>query len=678
MAIGTSRRRPELEKRQLQNKFAAVVVPLILVGLVSYVSWVVVALVATQYLIRGPSHYGIESRPGAGIAIIALYFVFLFLPAVTYFRLLESTRDPGYIEKGNNVESIMIEQKPLEHHQASHSCTTTDVAEPPPEDDLNALNDTSRPSSTTLGFQRPPTSSTGRSQPTSRPSTGRQDAMSGIEKPSIGSHGQSVTTLNLDAIFRGETAPPPGLEHFHSKDVFACDPNGLPIWCGTCATWKPDRSHHCNDVGRCVMKLDHFCPWVGGVVAEKNFNFFIQFTSHTALYTLYILIVMAYFFHDRSSRDFGVEGNWLATLILAAVFTLFTAGMAGTSIHLALMNTTTIDNINHASRTMYLAVYLPDPHKYYQQKQPLPASPGLDASTEGATLPRTPSPSESLPNHSLSATSPSVHSVDKTGFEPGECTRLMFHGSKTRQRPTAPKRPTSQTIDHQQPQHPWVGTITYPLYTAPHASPSPETIRAPPPRTFAILKTRPGMNPWKLDPLSNFRQVMGVRIFDWFFPVRRSPCASHTAGDTLYPLGQDYERLKAEAGITLSPPNDDHDLNVRNDHSTDKSSSRRRRHRKSRTTSHGPRDVEMKQRMQRSHTPQQRRQQNLPSSTQDSTASLTPSTLSDEEEYDQSHSEAPDANSSTFAIVNGFSGRQHGRHAAAMHTSLDDDVESSP
>lgn len=58
--------------------------------------------------------------------------------------------------------------------------------------------------------------------------------------------------------------PQPGLEAFWMRDVFVCDPNGLPIWCAHCHAWKTDRAHHNQDVGRCTRKMDHFCPWVGG------------------------------------------------------------------------------------------------------------------------------------------------------------------------------------------------------------------------------------------------------------------------------------------------------------------------------------------------------------------------------------------------------------------------------
>lgn len=60
----------------------------------------------------------------------------------------------------------------------------------------------------------------------------------------------------------------PGLEAFYSKDVFVCEADGRPKWCSHCRQWKPDRAHHSRELGRCVKKMDHLCPWVGGMVSE--------------------------------------------------------------------------------------------------------------------------------------------------------------------------------------------------------------------------------------------------------------------------------------------------------------------------------------------------------------------------------------------------------------------------
>ncbi len=55
--------------------------------------------------------------------------------------------------------------------------------------------------------------------------------------------------------------PAPDLRDFYTRDVFTCEGDGRPIWCSTCLNWKPDRTHHCREAGRCVKKMDHFCPW---------------------------------------------------------------------------------------------------------------------------------------------------------------------------------------------------------------------------------------------------------------------------------------------------------------------------------------------------------------------------------------------------------------------------------
>ena len=71
----------------------------------------------------------------------------------------------------------------------------------------------------------------------------------------------------------------------------------------------------------------------------------------------------------------------------------------------------------------------------------------------------------------------------------------------------------------------------------------------PPP--IAILKTKPGDNPWDLGPLENLKSVMGERILDWFFPIKASPCSNHDRTDCAYQLGPVVRRLGQELGLTF-------------------------------------------------------------------------------------------------------------------------------
>ena len=68
-------------------------------------------------------------------------------------------------------------------------------------------------------------------------------------------------------------------------------------------------------------------------------------------------------------------------------------------------------------------------------------------------------------------------------------------------------------------------------------------------RTFAILETEPGANPFHLGPLANFQQIMGETIWEWLSPIRPSPCSKHDDPVSLYKLGPLVEEEKAKVGL---------------------------------------------------------------------------------------------------------------------------------
>lgn len=124
---------------------------------------------------------------------------------------------------------------------------------------------------------------------------------------------------------------------------------------------------------------------------------------------------------------------------------------------------------------------------------------------------------------------------------------------------TQQRHPRPMSTGHLKPTHeseddedPWQGTITYPLNVI-HDASSETTLPLPsssPLRTFAILRTHPGMNPWNLGAFRNLKSVMGIHWYDWILPLRHSPCCNHDRGDSMYELGPDVERLKADAGLS--------------------------------------------------------------------------------------------------------------------------------
>lgn len=207
-----------------------------------------------KYLIKPP--HGTPARPGAGITIIVLYFILGVPMSAYYCRVLyQVATDPGYVpraadsgsrrwrkdkrERERDLEKPVAGSLPDSHHNSPNH---------------NALDDDR--------IQRSP-----------------------LDK----------AYLDRAAILEGREPSPRGLERFYQHDVYECDVDGLPRWCSTCCVWKPDRSHHSSEIGCCVYKMDHYCPWAGGMVAERNFKFFIQFLWCTACFCVFVLIVMAYF-----------------------------------------------------------------------------------------------------------------------------------------------------------------------------------------------------------------------------------------------------------------------------------------------------------------------------------------------------------------------------------------------
>jgi len=79
-------------------------------------------------------------------------------------------------------------------------------------------------------------------------------------------------------------------------------------FCKRCNCVKPMRAHHCSICKKCVLKMDHHCPWVNNCVGFKNFRhfFFVSFLS---------MGWVRIFYHFELSR--GNEGDfWWAEFLL--------------------------------------------------------------------------------------------------------------------------------------------------------------------------------------------------------------------------------------------------------------------------------------------------------------------------------------------------------------------------
>jgi palmitoyltransferase ZDHHC3/7/25 len=63
-------------------------------------------------------------------------------------------------------------------------------------------------------------------------------------------------------------------------------------FCKRCKAFKPTRAHHCSICGRCIVKMDHHCPWVNNCVGIGNQKLFLLFLLSVNIICFYSLILI--------------------------------------------------------------------------------------------------------------------------------------------------------------------------------------------------------------------------------------------------------------------------------------------------------------------------------------------------------------------------------------------------
>ena len=251
----------------------------------------------------------------------------------------------------------------------------------------------------------------------------------------------------------------------------------------------------------------------------------------------------------------------------AAFFFSFTAGMAGSSIHLAMWNLTQVEDLGSKTRIHTLAVLKPSYDRllninpelasqppYAEITYPLGAGipPPLNCSQQpGIPSIKTnshagqwrPSPvgpmlqSETQPTSDFTSSNPptAIKSSDATATFP------MVPSAQQQTTSQASAVPGTSTIPSGLPSA--VGPLSR------QEKISARDLKAT--RTFGILSMQDvGQNPWDLgSALLNVKSVMGNSIIDWLLPIRRSPCCNHESAESYYDIGPYVENVRRVAGF---------------------------------------------------------------------------------------------------------------------------------
>ncbi|EAZ62849.2 predicted protein [Scheffersomyces stipitis CBS 6054] len=118
-------------------------------------------------------------------------------------------------------------------------------------------------------------------------------------------------------------------------------------YCSKCSVWKPDRTHHCSATGKCVLRMDHYCPWFSTTVGFFNQKFFIQFLVYLTIHSFYLCIVSSAilwkFLASSAYEEEFISINVVALFVLSLAFGIALACFSGLQIYFLLLNMTTIE-----------------------------------------------------------------------------------------------------------------------------------------------------------------------------------------------------------------------------------------------------------------------------------------------------------------------------------------------
>ncbi|KAJ9268837.1 hypothetical protein DTO212C5_5038 [Paecilomyces variotii] len=126
--------------------------------------------------------------------------------------------------------------------------------------------------------------------------------------------------------------------------------SGGSRFCKKCQCVKPDRTHHCSTCKKCVLKMDHHCPWLATCVGLHNYKAFLLFLIYISAFCWVAFSVSGYWvwnemFSDTRYMDTYLPVNVILLAILSGIIGLVLTGFTAWHISLAVRGLTTIESL---------------------------------------------------------------------------------------------------------------------------------------------------------------------------------------------------------------------------------------------------------------------------------------------------------------------------------------------
>jgi len=147
-------------------------------------------------------------------------------------------------------------------------------------------------------------------------------------------------------------------EHIHAETSLteallepADDFNSPAKWCKKCWAPKPERTHHCSVCRRCVLKMDHHCPWLANsCIGHRTYPAFVHFLTCITLLAIYIGTVSSFAVYYAFTNPFKIDDTTpLHEMLLTfsgIVITLVVGSFLAYHLYLITRNETTLESLS--------------------------------------------------------------------------------------------------------------------------------------------------------------------------------------------------------------------------------------------------------------------------------------------------------------------------------------------